>query len=879
MDSRYEAYCFANPFFYDVPSQDGPEAAGFLAELPSPPDDWDVTTRDVWQVLRPSGTSMAAQGWKIHVSATLANARHVLVVVYQHCLTTGTPLKFLRTEDILLARNSKYAARESSGKFVTVYPPDERSLRDTVTTLNDLLRGQAGPFVLSDLRYEAGPLYLRYGGFLEQWVTGDDGEPVTAIARPDGTLVPDLRRPVFHTPDWVEVPPFLRPQLAARKARAGGEQPFIIERPLHFSNGGGVYRAVRVSDGRPAILKEARPHAGLDRDRRDAVARLDQEHQALSALDGVTGIPAVLGRFRYWEHEFLALSVQPGIPLGQWLARHYPLSRPRSTPGERADFTERAFRILDQVEALLHRVHDLGYVYGDLHDRNILVDENDQVSLVDFELARPSAEATRSALGAPGFAAPPDRVGVDADLYAAAVLRLWMFLPMTALTALDPGKAETFVRFAIRAFPLSSADFGDAVLGQLRPRTPATTPADAPPPSAGLRALATDRPDWASVRESVATAVLRSATPHRRDRLFPGDIEQFRGGGATLAHGAAGVLHALAAADHGRHPHHETWLADSVRRDPPRRPGLYDGAHGIAHVLEELGRHELADELLTEFDPLLPHLTRHGLGSGLAGIALNLLHFGARRADPGRTDQALVLGERLLAAVPPPAAAGPRGKGRAGLLHGWSGPALLFLRLFELTGERRWLTAADDALAADIAECGETEHGALLVRDGSTRMLPYLEVGSAGIVVVLEQLAGHAPDSPTAGQLPGLRRALLGEFAIQPGLFLGRAGLMVALAAGVRRDQDPKLVAALRRHRARLALHAIPHEGEVAFPGNQLLRLSMDLATGGAGVLLALAAVEGDLHLPLLHPGASSSGSGEPTGRQDSAAATQNPRP
>ncbi|WP_016697703.1 phosphotransferase, partial [Actinoalloteichus spitiensis] len=498
------------------------------------------------------------------------------------------------------------------------------------------------------------------------------------------------------------------------------------------------------------------------------------------------------------------------------------------------------------METLLSRIHDRGYVYGDLHDRNILVDEDDRVSLIDFELARPAAEATRSALGAPGFAAPPDRVGVDADRYAAAVLRLWMFLPMTALTALDPGKAETFVRFAVRSFPLSSAEFGDAVLGQLRPRT-STAPTDAPPPSAGLRALASDRPDWASVRESVATAVLRSATPHRQDRLFPGDIDQFRLGGDTLGHGAAGVLHALAATGHGRHPEHETWLVDSVRRNPPRRPGLYDGAHGIAHVLEDLGRHELADELLTEFDPLLPGLTRHGLGSGLSGIALNLLRFGERRADPARIDQALALGERLLAAIPPSAATGSRGKGRAGLLHGWSGPALLFLRLFEHTGERRWLTAAEDALAADVAECGENEHGALLVRDGATRMLPYLEVGSAGIVVVLEQLAEHAPDSPTVDRLPALRRALLGEFAIQPGLFLGRAGLMVALAAAIRRDQDPELVAALRRHRDRLALHAIPHGGEIAFPGNQLLRLSMDLATGGAGVLLALAAAEGDL--------------------------------
>jgi hypothetical protein len=56
----------------------------------------------------------------------------------------------------------------------------------------------------------------------------------------------------------------------------------------------------------------------------------------------------------------------------------------------------------------------------------------------------------------------------------------------------------------------------------------------------------------------------------------------------------------------------------------------------------------------------------------------------------------------------------------------------------------------------------------------------------------------------------------------------------------------------------RLAWHALPYGGGLAFPGEQLLRLSMDLATGTAGVLLALAMArrERPVSLPLLdsHP-------------------------
>jgi hypothetical protein len=46
------------------------------------------------------------------------------------------------------------------------------------------------------------------------------------------------------------------------------------------------------------------------------------------------------------------------------------------------------------------------------------------------------------------------------------------------------------------------------------------------------------------------------------------------------------------------------------------------------------------------------------------------------------------------------------------------------------------------------------------------------------------------------------------------------------------------------------------YEGRLAFPGEQMMRLSMDLSTGTAGCLLALAAALGDrpAQLPFLPP-------------------------
>jgi hypothetical protein len=64
---------------------------------------------------------------------------------------------------------------------------------------------------------------------------------------------------------------------------------------------------------------------------------------------------------------------------------------------------------------------------------------------------------------------------------------------------------------------------------------------------------------------------------------------------------------------------------------------------------------------------------------------------------------------------------------------------------------------------------------------------------------------------------------------------------------------DADLVAA---HIRRLAWHAVQFQGRLAFPGVQSLRLSMDVATGSAGVLLALGAALHDerVDLPLFGP-------------------------
>jgi hypothetical protein len=541
----------------------------------------------------------------------------------------------------------------------------------------------------------------------------------------------------------------------------------------------------------------------------------------------------------------------PGRTLNRWLASQYPLAMCDAGPAEFAGYTGRALHLLDQIEEIIRSIHQRGIVFGDLHPGNIIVDDDDTVSLVDYELAFPVDELRgRPGLAAPGFAAPPDRAGTRIDDYALAALRLHLFLPLNHMIRFQPDKVNRYVDAIAERFPVPD-EFGEIVHAELVPMTapasgtlvpaPVVTPA-IPFQTANeitpVAAFEAPRPDWQAVCRSLIEAVLLSATPDRADRLFPGDVEQFAVGGTCFAFGAAGVLHALAASGGGRYLDHEHWLLDAVRREAPRRPGFYDGSHGIAHVLLDFGYEHDAVTLIDESAPLVDRMRNHGLHSGMAGVGLNYLHFAETLKARTYMSKALSVGDRLVKKLMVTTSIGSQST--AGLLRGWSGPALFFIRLYERTGDRNWLEMAERALRLDLNECVERPDGSLQVRDGGWRTLPYLDVGTAGIALVIPELLRHMPHAQAGAALPAMHRAFRPEFVIQPGLFNGRAGLIGTLAILLRGRCDPEGERALARHLERLSWHAVPYRGELAFPGNKLLRLSMDFATGTAGVLRAL---------------------------------------
>nr|MDT0661797.1 class III lanthionine synthetase LanKC [Micromonospora sp. DSM 115978] len=847
-------FCFADPTFFDDVSRwnAGP---GFLpdrdftvAGLPTPAG-WSRREQRIWVSLRPDGYELPEQGWKIHISATLDNADRLCGLVWDYCVQRRIPFKHLRDRNMLLALNAKYAARGSSGKLITIYPADDEQFSTIVTDLAKLTEGESGPYILSDLRIGDGPVYVRYGAFVQMDCLDANGEWVSGFRLPDGTIEPDQRQAFFSPPAWAPVPAVLTPHIEARRSGSAQPAPYRVRRALHFSNAGGIYVADRVADGRTVILKEARPYAGLDDNHEDGVTRQRREKWALEKLAGIPGVPELYEQFEVGGHHFLAEEYVDGQPLHVWYGVHHPwVIKADPTQAEIAEYTRRAVHIVEQVETLVDAMHERGVVFGDLHLGNIMVKPDDSVALVDFELAFDSADTDwRPGLRATGFGRR-DKSGVDVDRYALASVKLAIFLTLSRISVLEPGKVFHFVRILTDNFPVPDG-WAESILDQLAsPETTTTGAAPAESPIDYDALLA----DSTSAAKSITEAILGSATPDRQDRLFPGAVEQFApGGGLNFAYGAAGVLWTLAVTGHGRYPEHERWLLDRVRDLPRCRPGFYDGIAGLAYTLDHLGYAEEADDLVDRH--LADTANRHGISffSGLPGIGATLLHFAQSRDDRGLREEAITVATRLADAVrhddPGRVLVRPRKPNakpvEAGAMRGWSGVALYLIRLYEETADPGYLDLAVQAVHRDLDRCVTNDDGSLMVEEAGVRTMPYLEVGAAGIALVIDELLEHREDDRARESLPALLLGSCRRYAIQADLFRGYAS-QIATLARLNHRVDHRDV--LRRHLRELSWHALSYRGQLAFPGSLGFRLSMDLVTGSAGILLAISAATQD---------------------------------
>ncbi|MEA3148268.1 MAG: eukaryotic-like serine/threonine-protein kinase [Verrucomicrobiota bacterium] len=153
--------------------------------------------------------------------------------------------------------------------------------------------------------------------------------------------------------------------------------PLQIIEPVYLMLDTEVYLASAL-DGSLAALKIARPGAEAK-----LRASLSREAAMLERLDGKVN-PRLIEQGESDGRPFLAISWCRGTDAYDATAE----SRAASAKG-RADVLE----VVSKIIAAYAHLHGQGILHGDVHPRNVVVDENRVVTLVDFGLATPTSAA------------------------------------------------------------------------------------------------------------------------------------------------------------------------------------------------------------------------------------------------------------------------------------------------------------------------------------------------------------------------------------------------------------------------------------------------------------------------------------------------------
>lgn len=818
---------------------------------------WQITHEGLWVHVHPCDPPKSVdepprsrplpyQGWKLHVSATITNDLSVLRKAAIVAIAQEVSFKFVPDRNVLSLMSSKAWPRARSGKFMTFYPTDLDVFKSLSEALYVELRGEDGPYILSDKRYkDCRALFYRYGGIAPNRRLEFTGIETPILVTPDGESIPDVRTPYFAPPPWAH-DPFPSEEESESDITLGGGR-YAIKNALTFSNSGGVYLAEDRETGKDVIIKEARANTLIDGRGNDAIILLKREHTILKALKDTGFAPEPIESFYAWENFFLVEEFIEGTVPREIMLTQSPLMKAAPSLEDSQQYFE-TFRILFRSFAeRLHMFHERGIVFGDLSHTNLKVDETSlAVRFFDFEGAYRTGVDNPTFIYTPGFksesSVQEEATGISEDLYSLAAIMLYMIFPISAVASLRDDVFDDILRTVLADVGWHKTRVFDIIRGLSQNEI---TCADAcelldevvdivPPRYSDDLKLDACR----EISQKLGSFLLAHMRETSDEGLFPADPFMHRTNPLNWGFGACGVLYSLKKCGSFIPQHAYDWLERQLERTKPEElaPGLLTGASGIAWCLWELGLEDRAVEMMkmaNESDLLRHH---HSYYYGMAGVGMANLFFFLRTQKDGYIGVARGLAETLLRA------ARESDLGlywenseltHLGFGYGQSGVALFFLRLFELTGEERFLAQGRRALEFDLAHGIESEHGGLSFPSTPTEttLLPYLEEGSAGIAKTAIRYDLWDLIEPI---WPSVHRKYSGF----PGLLYGLGSFADVLTDAFVFSGEERFLEMAKRPLAGLRdIYLIEHPSGLATPGDSLFRVSCDYATGVAGIL------------------------------------------
>lgn len=636
----------------------------------------EVQFESPWIFVSPDGSTYPHQGWKLHISASTVSALTVLQNVLPVLKRANHTFKVTASLAELEKLNDVHSQRSQVGKFITVYPPNDEEAISLAAELDQVTQGLQGPRIPSDRPLHPNSLiHYRYGGFTPQYLVDTDGIVKTGLLHPDGHLIPDLRRPWFELPEWVNNNPFIKAGVALPYNPEPGPigQRYRVLDCLRQASRGGIYLAEDQQTGLRVIIKEAHRHIGIDKHGRDVRDRLRYEFNLLQKFSSCSWLPKAYDLFEQEGNLYAVIEYIEGTNL----RTHVTDLRNRGTYISIKQVVEWGKEMLE----ILDFFHKKGFVLQDFTPNNLIYTTSG-LRLIDLEGVWGQEISDRPFyVYTPGYGlnvhtSQPSMVD---DLFSfGATLYL-------VTTGIDPFLPDDHRPVTSRLIEL---------LRQIRPEAPDTLVNlicgclsqqynKVEEVSSSLTDVKLINSDHLLVlAQGVGDHLCRIMNPEAPDRPWPANYANTVP--TNLHHGGAGIglflteLHSVTGLSHYREAAESAghWILNRLKSPKHfRHPGLYFGDAGSAWFLWRLGWKEEA-KIVTEQIASIP-LSDVDITHGAAGVGLLYLLV-------GDIERAQATGDWLLTKVSDCT--------YYGFAHGIAGVGYFLLELYKATGEERFYT-------------------------------------------------------------------------------------------------------------------------------------------------------------------------------------------
>ena len=815
---------------------------------------WEEQEDINWKYCINKKFSMPKQGWKIHITSDLNNAQKTLDYITPYLIANDISFKFVPNIERLLFKNSKNGDRSSSGKFITIYPLNEKQFLQLLPKLDFLLKDiERGPYILNDKRWKNSNVFFRYGGFLPMFVK-HKGINVPAIEKPNGELIPDSRKPYYEVPSFIDEPKIIKnmtnemDKFLEQEDTSKFDEYDVIS-ALHFSNGGGVYKVKKNNEF--FVMKEGRSKTGLDRLNLDGFERIKIESETLKKLKSKDYIVKYHDYFEIWENNYLIEEYIEGINLKEYISQNFPFSNKEN----KVAYKNKMITIIKQLYRCLEDLHKDNIALGDLQPNNIIITSNNIIKLIDLESSTSPLTKYNPGLMTPGYITKKASTFSQADWFALLRIARFIFLPIESLTELSIDIEKRQDYWIEKTFGYEALDIINEIKEKVLP-TLDKLQNDLP---LTISKTTMSKKNISSITKDLINSI-ESNFDFNSQNLINGDIRQYTDicGSLNIFNGAFGAIMAIDRSKGSVSSDLKKWISKSLEENKllkntklSKLPiGLFNGVSGIATVLYDIGYKLESVKLLKAIAENLNIKNENiTLSKGIAGLGLNYLCFYTITKDNTFLKKALEIYDYLKNYFEnnKEILINDEFDMPYGLMNGWSGISLFILYMSEfLDNPNEGYNLSIEMLEYEIEnnvnvneelDIAQIEEYSL----GHKRLIPYLGEGGAGVALVLIEFMKVCPNLISKKYTNLLHKmvnicTLYSTYA--SGVFRGASGMIILANANESIHKNESILEYTISSLNNYMLYN--NQLGLVSPGEYGYRLSMDIQTGTSGILVAL---------------------------------------